>query len=515
MQGAGLLLHGGRVLTMDPSRPWAEAVVTSAGRILAVGGEQEVRSSVSPRMEKISCRGGAILPGFVDPHLHLFSWASRFSGVDLSPARSISEIQERLRARAATTLLGAWIRGYGYDEFFLREKRHPTRQDLDPVSPSHPILLRHRTGHAAVLNSLALSRVNVGIDGHSPPAAGVIERDPKTGEATGVLYEMERPLRAALPPLSPAELAAGVKKAGAELLRHGVTSFHDASAGNAPVDLSLFQRFIAEGTLRARATVMIGADAPAQFTDTGISSSHEENEWTRPGSIKIMVSENRGEPFPSPEELTQRVWETHGQGFQVAIHAVEEGAIWAALVALGEAQKRLPRADHRHRIEHCALCPPPFVDLLTEMGIGVVTQPAFLYYYGEKYLLEVEAQRHPWLYRARSFLQHGVPLAFSSDCPTAPLNPLIGVQAAVTRRSQEGNVIGFDERLSPYAALQMSTRGGAWMGFEEDRKGTIAPGMYADLIVLDADPTAVSPEGIGQIKVKMTILNGEVVWSDQ
>ena len=326
--------------------------------------------------------------------------------------------------------------------------------------------------------------------------------------------------------MRPTELSTGVKKAGTELLRHGVTSFHDASAGNTTADLSLFQSFIAEGTLRARTTVMVGVDALAQLADVrlpcGISplsdavprSSHEGDEWIRLGGIKIMVNESRGEPFPPPEELSRQVWEAHCRGFQVAIHAVEEGAMCAALAAFEEAQRRFPRTDHRHRIEHGALCPPPLVDMLAERGVGIVTQPVFIHYYGEKYLSEVETQCHPWLYRARSFLEHKIPLAFSSDCPIAPLNPLIGVQAAVTRKSQQGSVIGFDEGLSPYTALQMSTHSGAWMGFEEDCKGIIAPGMYADLIVLDADPTAAPPEEIEKIKVKMTILNGEVVWSD-
>ncbi len=508
---ADLLLHGGRVLTLDPARPVAEAVAISAGQILAVGAKREMYSFISPRTQTLSCRGQTVLPGFIDPHLHLFAWASRFCGIDLTAARSIPEIQRLLAERLPRISPGEWLRGYGYDEFLLFEKRHPTKHDLDLVSLDLPVILRHRTGHAAVLNSVALRQA--GIHQHFiPPAGGNFERAPLSGEPMGVVYELEQFLRTVIPPLAANDFATGVKHASIELLRHGVTSFHDASAGNTLADFTLFRRFGSDGTLSSHATVMIGIAALPQAVEAGLAP-FSGDEWGRLGSVKIMLHESRGELYPPPDDLVEMVWQAHRHGFQVALHAVEEGPVGAALAAIEQAQTRFPRADHRHRIEHCALCPPPFIDKLAETGSAVVTQPGFLHFYGEKYVTEVDPDLHSWLYRSKSLLERGVPVAGSSDCPISPLAPLIGIQAAITRRSRSGIPMNLQERLSLLEALSLFTSAGAWAGFEEARKGKLLPGMLADLVVLDGDLMAVPVEEIGNLKVAMTIVGGEVVWS--
>ncbi|MBI3796381.1 MAG: amidohydrolase, partial [Deltaproteobacteria bacterium] len=405
----------------------------SAGRILAVGAERDLDSLVSPRTQKFSCGGRTILPGFIDSHLHLFSWASRFCGIDLSTARSIPEIHRLLAKRLSYSSPGEWLRGYGYDEFFLSEKRHPTRQEMDLVSSDLPIILRHRTGHAAVLNSVGLRQA--GIHQHFvPPGGGSVERDPLSGEPTGVVYELEQFLRTILPPLSAHELETGVKRANTELLRHGVTSFHDASAGNTLEDFALFRRFSSAGLLSSRATVMLGIAALPQIVEAKLSP-FSGDERVRLGSVKIMLHESRGELYPQPDDLADMVLRAHRHGFQVAFHAVEEGPICAALAAIEHAQIRFPRTNHRHRLEHCALCPPPFIDKLGEIGSAVVVQPGFLYFYGEKYTTEVDPDLYSWLYRTKSLLQGGVLVAGSSDCPIAPLAPLISIQTAITRQS--------------------------------------------------------------------------------
>jgi predicted amidohydrolase YtcJ len=226
-----------------------------------------------------------------------------------------------------------------------------------------------------------------------------------------------------------------------------------------------------------------------------------------------MLHESRGEPYPPPDDLAEMVWQVHRHGFQVALHAVEEGPVCTALAAIEQAQRRFPRADHRHRIEHCALCPPPFIDKLAETRSVVVTQPGFLYFYGEKYVNEIDLDLHSWLYRSKSLLERGVPVAGSSDCPISPLAPLIAIQAAITRRSRSGIAVNRQERLSLLEALSLFTSAGAWMGFEESRKGKIMPGMLADLVVLNGDLTAVPVEEIGSLKVAMTIVEGKIVWS--
>ena len=507
---ADLLLYGGQILTLDQNQPHAEAVAIAAGKILAVGSEQALRSYISQETQLLPCAGRTVTPGFIDPHLHLFAWASRYCGADLSTAQSINEIRSRLHAHLATLGSEDWLRGYGYDEFFLQEKRHPNRYDLDTVTTDQPIILRHRTGHASVLNGAALQRVGIN-ESFMPPRGSNIERD-SSGKPTGVVYELESFLRTQIPPLPSQEFRAGLKKVSSELLRHGVCSFHDASAGNTLEDVQQFSRLRTDGILRPRATVMIGIDGFPEIIEAKLQPFSQCGQ-VRLGSIKIMLHESRGELYPSPDDLAEMVWQVHHHGFQVAIHAVEEAPICAALEVIQQAQKRLPRHDHRHRIEHCALCPPPFLDTLAQTGSVVVMQPIFLHFYGDKYAAEIDPGRHDWLYRAKSFQEHGIPVVGSSDCPIAPQNPLVGIQAAITRQSRTGTSLNSSEEFSLLEALSLFTQAGAWVGFAEHQAGQITPGMRADLVILDDDLTMRPPETIGEVAVQTTIIDGRIIWS--
>ena len=510
---ADLLLYGGCLFTLDPARPRAEAVAISGGTILAVGTEQELRPFVSQKTQTLCCTGNTILPGFIDPHLHLFAWASRYCGANLSTAQSIPAIQNTLKARLANLRhisSQGWLRGYGYDEFFLTEKRHPNRRDLDVVTTDHPIILRHRTGHAAVLNSLALQQL--GIDRNfAPPDGGNIERG-SNGEATGVVYELGSFLRTVIPPLSSQEFKSGVRTVSNELLRQGICSFHDASASNTLNDLERFSQLRANGTLHPHTTAMVGIDAFSQVLDAKCEPFSKHGQ-VRLGSIKIMLHESGGDLYPHPDDLAEMVWRVHQHGFQVAIHAVEEAPLCAALEAIQQALLRLPRRDHRHRIEHCSLCPPPFLDTLAQTESVVVMQPGFIHFYGDKYAAEIDPDLHGWLYRAKSFQDRDIPVVGSSDCPIAPQAPLAAMQAAMTRQSQTGIFLNPSERLSLSKAIALFTSAGAWVGFEEHQAGRLAPDMRADLVVLDSDLTTLPAESISSATVQTTIIDGQVVYS--
>ena len=507
---ADLLLYGGHVLTLNPDRPEAQAIAIAAGKILAVGTEEELRPFVSPKTQALPCTGRTVLPGFIDPHLHLFAWTSRYCGADLSAARSIAEIQSQLQARLTTLGSQDWLRGYGYDEFFLHEKRHPNRHDLDAISTEQPIILRHRTGHAAVLNGEALRQVGIHAQ-FTPPSGGNVERD-ASGEPTGVVYELESFLRPVIPPLPAQEFQAGLQQVNNELLRNGVCSFHDASAGNTLEALGRFAALRANGVIRPHATVMVGAEAFSQVREAGLTAFDRSGQ-VRLGSIKIMLHESGGELYPAPDDLAEMVWQVHRHGFQVAIHAVEEAPVCAALEAIQQALERLPRHDHRHRIEHCTLCPPPFLDTLAETGCAVVMQPGFLHFYGDKYAAEVDTDVHDWLYRAKSLRDHNISVVGSSDCPIAPQAPLAAIQAAVTRQSLTGTPLNPAERLSCLEAIGLFTQAAAWVGFEEDQTGSIAPGMRADVVSLDSDLTRLPAEALSRASVQTTIIDGQIVYS--
>ena len=357
---------------------------------------------------------------------------------------------------------------------------------------------------------MALQRV--GIDANfAPPDGGNIERS-SNGEPTGVVYELEAFLRTVIPPLSSPEFQSGVRTVSTELLRQGVCAFHDASAGNTLDDLKRFSQLRADRTLRPHTTVMVGIDAFSQVLEAKCEPFSQQGQ-VRLGSIKIMLHESGGDLYPPPDDLAEMVWQVHQHGFQVAIHAVEEAPVCTALEAIRQAQRRLPRSDQRHRIEHCSLCPPPLLDTLAETGCVVVMQPGFLYFHGDKYAAKINPELHEWLYRIKSFQDRGIPVVGSSDCPIAPQAPLAAMQAAMTRQSQTGISLNPSERLSLSEALALFTSAGAWVGFEENQAGRLAPGMRADLVVLDSDLTTLPPESISSATVQTTIIDGQVVWS--
>ncbi|MEK7847783.1 MAG: amidohydrolase family protein, partial [Chloroflexota bacterium] len=428
--------------------------------------------------------------------------------VDVSAARSIGEIQGLVRRWAATLPPGEWVVATGYDDFQLAERRHPQRRDLDAAAPAHPVRLLHRTGHAWVLNSAALARLHLGIDTEEPPG-GLMERELDSGEPSGVVFGMGDFLRERLPPLSQAQLREGVSRASASLLADGITSIQDTSQGNGPEQWRLFCRWQQEGWLQPRLTAMVGFPSLGLLAEGGGSPAGQP--YPRLRGVKLVLEGATGRLYPPPEELEAQVSQVHGQGYPVAIHAVEEAAVAAVAAALERVLGDSPR-PHRHRIEHCAECPPPLRRRLARLRVTVVTQPAFIYYRGEKYLAEVSPQLLPHLYPTASLLRAGLRVAGSSDAPVVPPHPLVGIYAAVTRRTQAGGQVVPGEAISAEAALALYTTGAAYAAGEEGEKGCLAPGKLADLAVLSADPTAVPPEEIKDIRVTMTLLGGRVVW---
>ncbi|MBI4333798.1 MAG: amidohydrolase [Chloroflexi bacterium] len=578
------IFYNANILTMDPPRPRARVLVTSGERILAVGGDDLRRSSTTgvpacrsratPQTREIDCRGLTLLPGFHDAHCHILSLAGSLLNLDCSPAnvRSIQDIQEIIARAVESTPPGEWIVGEGYDEFHLR--RHPDRGDLDRAACGRPVRLNHRSGHAWVLNTKALELAGITIETPDPPG-GLIERSLQTGQPTGLLFEMDRYLQNTPPP-DENRLLRGVKLAGERCLSLGITSLQDATAGNDVARWQLFQRIKEKGLLPTRVTMMVGWEAlgtpgsrqphpggtgvPAcgggqsaisNLKSTGTrqraatAGNLESGAGLRVGAVKIVLDRTTGRLHPSQAEFEEAVLAAHRAGLQVAIHAIEEDDIEAALTAIEKARvaraslpvraagnlqssicnlqstgtrQRAATAGNlqspRHRIEHCSVCPDRLIARIRKAGVVVVTQPGFIHHSGDRYLATVPPQQQPYLYRLGALLRAGVPLAAGSDAPVAPINPLAGVCAAVTRRTKGGQTILPGEAIGVEQALALYTSGAAYSCFEEDYKGTLSPGKLADLVLLDRDPTTVPPEEIGEIKVAMTVIGGRVCWQD-
>jgi predicted amidohydrolase YtcJ len=504
---ADLILKNAQVITMDPGFPAAELVAIKGSKILVVAGKEALGEVRGAKSKIIDCQGRIVVPGFNDAHCHILSFIRKLHSLDLSPSSvsSIVDIKEAIRRRAEGLPPGSWLIGTDYHEFYLAEKRHPNRRDLDEAAPHYPVALFHRSLHACVLNSRALSLAGISRETPEPPGA-LIERELDSGEPSGLLFEMVGYIMERVVPLSDDELAEGIAAASEHYLSMGITSLQEASATNNFSRWQLFKKFTAGGQLKSRLFMMCGIDALRQFQQMGLSFGAGDSHL-RLGGVKFMLNEATAQP-----ELDQLAFSAHQAGFQLAIHCLEPGAVDAAIAALEYINNQMPIAERRHRLEHCAECPPPLLKRLSRLKAMVVTQPPFVYYSGERYLATIPSAQIRWLYRIKSFLDSGLVVAGSSDSPVAPDNPLVGIYAAVTRRAESGEELSPEEGISAKQALAMYTTNAACASFEEDIKGSITPGKLADMVVLSDDPLKSPPEQIKDIRVEMTILGGRVVW---
>jgi len=513
MQRPDLVLKNANVITMNPGQPRAELVVVNGDRISLVADSDVLDSLPLADTRIIDCQGMTVIPGFNDAHCHVFSFIRKLLSVDLSPdtVSSIADIKAAIRHRARNIPPRQWITGTDYNEFYLTERRCPHRWDLDEAAPDHPVVISHRSLHACVLNSLALSRAGITQQTPEPPGA-MIDRELDSGEPSGILYEMLGFIREkVLPPLTPEDLTRGIALANHQYLTLGITSLQEATVSNNLSRWQTFCQFRDSGRLNSRVALFIGAQARQQCAQAGLSPGYGDHRL-RLGGVKIIINETTGKLRPPPAELNELVLDAHRAGFQLAIHGIEERTVAAAIAALEYAQHHLPQAGKRHRIEHCSECPDHLLQRLRRLPAMVVTQPPFIYYGGERYLATLSPPQLKSLYRINSFLTAGLVVAGSSDSPVVPNNPLVGIYAAVTRQAESGQTVPPAEAISPSQALALYTVNAAYASGEEAIKGSITPGKLADLVVLSNDPTAVPPPEIPDIRVMVTIIGGKVVW---
>lgn len=525
-----VLLTNAAVISLDSDHPSANAIGVVGDRIAWVGDRRDVRQQFDGPYQEVDLGGAAVAPGFVDAHHHLMTLGFWMSQINCAfPAvRSISEIVDAVADRAKTTTAGQWIRGRGYDDNKLAERRHLTRNDLDLVSPDHPVMVTNASGHMSVVNSFALRQAGIG-RGTKSPFGGHIDID-VDGEPTGLLQETAQDLLG-VPFLThdKDELRKHLHTAGQAYLSAGVTSGHEAGIFH-PAEFSVLQEAWAEGTLALRTYMMIRNPFLESLEGVGLYTGFGDDRL-RVGSIKVIADgsligrtaalcrpydhaaqDDLGLTMFSQEALDDLVWRGHSAGWQMAIHAIGDRAIDMCLDSYESALKRLPRNDHRHRIEHCGIMRPDIIARMSRLGVIPVGQPPFINEFGDGFIEHIGRERSQLTYPLKSLLNAGIPVAGSSDSPVSSYQPLIGIQAAVTQRTSSGDIFAPAEALTVEEAMWIYTRNAAFAAFDEDKKGSVTVGKYADLVVLGRDPRSEPSETISEIPVTATIQGGEFVY---
>jgi predicted amidohydrolase YtcJ len=523
---AELLIDHANVLTLDPGLPTAQAIAVRDGRVLWVGESAWAKAHL--RVERtLDLAGATVAPGFIDAHHHLILLGYWLSQIDCSypTVRSIDEIAGAVQRRATVTPPGTWIQGRGYDDNKLPGGQRLTRWELDKVSPGHPVYIRHASGHMGVANSNALSLGNV-IKGVSDPFGGHVFVD-AAGEPTGLLQERAQDLiPLSFVPSSQKELADCIAVAGQAYLAAGVTSGHEAGIFTRE-EFIAFQDAWATGRLALRTYMMIRNNFLEPALALGLQTGLGDDRL-RVGSLKVIgdgsligrtavLSEpflegETGFPLFTQDELDDLVWKAHSAGWQVAIHEVGDQGIDMCLTAIERALARLPRSDHRHRIEHCGVLTGKLIRRIAALGVIPVSQPPFILEYGDGFLRHLGKERCQLTYPLRSLLVAGIPVAGGSDSPVCSYRPLVGIKVCMTECTEGGADFAPDEALTFEQALTMYTKNGAYASFDEHRKGTIAPGKYADMVVLGADPRMTPAQIVDSIPVLATIQGGDVVY---
>jgi predicted amidohydrolase YtcJ len=530
---ADLVVLGGNVLTLDRSSSRAGALAARDGRIIAVGDDRTIAGLVGPDTTVVDLDGRTVIPGFVESHNHpTFFGMTLAAPVDAGspPNGAIGDIVERLRQAVRDRGPGEWIRGYRYDDTLLADNRHPSRHDLDPVSPDNPTILTHVTGHFCVVNSAALRAIGITAQTPDPPG-GAIARDER-GEPSGLLIETAAFLaNSAMPSQGTDHLAEALLLADEEYLAHGVTSVHDTGIGLIAGQGELDAYRMVSGRLRTRVhgylfhTLLPGLDEGAPespdaaastdlFTMTGVKIVADGSIQGRTGCLAEGYAcdpSEHGMMLVEPDDLANRIASLDAAGWQVAVHGNGDAAIEAIID--GYAKLGAPKGTgRRHRIEHCQTVREDQLDRMVEHDVLASFFIKHVYYWGDRhrdvFLGPQRARRISPLASARS---RGIHFGLHSDTPVTPVPPLEGIWCAVARRTSSGELLGPEQAIGVEAALRGYTVDAAYLAGEEHVKGSLEVGKLADLAILSDDPTAVDPDQIRSLTVDGTVVGGRLV----
>lgn len=552
-----LILLNGDIYTGDSSRPRAQALAARDEIIISVGSSDEIARLKDSKTRVVDLHGQFAMPGFNDAHVHLVNAGFAKLTVNLEGAKSLAEMQQRIRERLKDFKSGEWITGRGWDHTLWPEKQFPTRGDLDAVSRDHPMFFSRVDGHVAVVNSRALELAKITRATPDPPA-GKFVRDAATGEPNGMLEEdsaMDRVVKI-IPPFTAAQRRRAIEMALAETSSFGVTSIQDnsenqqfalyeefrdgrspdgkpAPAAPALVDLPIYRDLRREGKLPLRITEWLPFNAPVAVLENLRREWGTTDPWVKTGALKGFLDGSLGSrtaamlaPYSDdaetsgilrvdPAQLKQMAVARDAAGFQIALHAIGDRANRLALDAYAAIREANGLRDRRDRIEHAQIIALDDIPRFASLGVIASMQPCHLLDDERWAESRIGSERVKGGYAWNSLEKSGARLAFGTDYPVESVNPLRGLYACATRELPGGGPAGGwqpQEKLPIETCIREYTAGAAYAEFEEKRKGKLAPGMFADIVVFPVDITRLAPRELINAKVSMTIAGGRIVY---
>jgi predicted amidohydrolase YtcJ len=529
---ADLIIINADVYTVDAARPHAEAIAILQDKIVAVGNVKEANSWRGPNTKVIDAGGRLVLPGFNDSHVHFLSGGMQLTNVQLKDASSREEFVRRVAERAKNTEEGEWVVGGDWDDQNFVPTELPTRQWIDDATPNRPVFVSRYDGHMALANSLALKMAGITSQTSDPPG-GMIVRDSK-GNPTGVLKDAAMSaVYKVIPPLSHRQRKEIIERAMAHAASVGVTSVQDMNPEFA--DMALYSEMAEKGELTLRVYAAPIETEWESLAKIGLRRNFGSN-YYRTGALKGFADGSLGsstayffEPFLDDpqnhgllsdemipiEKIRERLTNADRAGLQICMHAIGDQAISIILDIFADIVKANGEKDRRFRIEHAQHMAQKDFQRFADLHVIASVQPYHAIDDG-RWAEKRIGSRIKTTYAFRTFLDHGVKLALGTDWDVAPLNPMETIYAAVTRATLDGkNPNGWvpEQKLTVAEAVYAYTMGSAYAEFQENEKGSITPGKFADIVILDQDIFHIDPVAIKDVKVNTTIVGGKMVFA--
>lgn len=529
--------YNGHVYTLDPTKPKCSAIAISGNRIAAVGSDTEILGLVSDKQKQIDLNGRCVTPGLVDSHLHFEGYAMSLQRVDLMDVPDLEKALAIVRKAAEAAEQGAWIEGRGWNQAQWPGGNFPSASDLDQIVPNQPVLLRHRSGHAAWVNTRAMQITSLAAF-NSDPKGGAIQRD-ESGKPTGILFEEAIKLVSDhVPKPSVSKVSEAMQRAQERCLQAGLTGIHDFDGKRC---FQALQHLRKNDVLKLRVVKNIPRKRLLHAIGVGIASGFGDD-WIRIGSLKLFADgalgprtasmiapykgeiDNYGLIVTDKEEMISLAQEASGHGLSVSIHAIGDKANHDVLDVFqevvrenlaGSTEKRLSWPPLRHRIEHAQLLHPTDISRFTDIGVIASMQP--IHATSDIEMADQNwGERSRYAYAWRSIADSGAILAFGSDAPVESIEPLAGIHAAVTRLridddpSSEGWYP--EQRITVEEAVAGYSRGPAFASNRQGYMGSISPGYLADLTILERDIFTINSAEIPTTGIAGTVIDGQIMY---